>query len=168
MVRTITALMVLCAVSVAHAKDARSQLVAVLSCDASASPAQVASLIKSLGGHTLLQAVPNTDVEYTLPNPIEVFSQPVSRIAVHPGKNTDGDFTEYRSAFDGPGDKVAQYAGIAPTNGAYRREVGNNDLTLRFEPGGSYIVCANGVRSVTKSIKREWRKVTKTPPPTLD
>lgn len=166
--RTIAALVIVVAASAVQAKDPRSQLTSVLKCETSASPAQVASLIKSLGGHTLVQAVPNTDVEYTLPNPIEVFSQPVSRIAVHPGKNTDGDFTEYRAAFDGPGDKVARYAGIWPTNGAYHREVGNNDLTLRFEPGVSYIVCANGVRSVTKSIKREWRKVTKTPPPPLD
>ena len=80
----------------AHADDARTQLTAILSCNTSASPAKVESLIKSLGGHTLLREAPQTDVEYTLPNAVEVFSQKITQIAVHPWNNTDGDFTEYR------------------------------------------------------------------------
>jgi len=152
----------------AHADDARTQLTAILSCNTSASPAKVESLIKSLGGHTLLREAPQTDVEYTLPNAVEVFSQKITQIAVHPWNNTDGDFTEYRSLFTGRADTVARYASITSANGAYQRHVGNNDLTLRFEPGGTYIVCANGVRSIGKSIKREWRKVTNEPTPPLN
>ena len=144
--------------NVSRADDAASQLISVLSCETNASPADVSGLIHTLGGHTLMSEAALTDVEYTLPNPISVFGQPVTMISVHPGSNSDGDFTEYRSLFTAPAATVARYAGITPDKGAYKRQAGNNDLSMRFEPGGSYIVCAQGVRSVSKWIKREYRK----------
>jgi hypothetical protein len=141
-----------------HAQDAASQLISVLSCEANASPADVSGLIHTLGGHSLMSEAPMTDVEYTLPTPIHVFGQPVTLISVHPGSNADGDFTEYRSLFTASAATVAHYAGITPDQSAYKRQAGNNDISLRFEPGGSYIVCAQGVRSISKWIKREYRK----------
>ncbi len=143
----------------ASASSPASRLTLVLSCKSNASPAKVAGLIRELDGHTLMSESALTDVEYTLPTPINVFGQPVTQISVHPGNNTDGDFTEYRSRFSAPAATVARYAGITPDQGTYKRQDGNNDVILRFEPGGSYIVCAQGVRSVPKWIKREYRAI---------
>ncbi len=140
-----------------HAEDPASKLISVLSCESNASPAKVSGLISALGGHSLMSESAFTDVEYTLPNPINVFGQPIAVISVHPGSNADGDFTEYRSLFSAPAAAVARYAGITPDQGAYKRQAGNNDVLLRFEPGGSYIVCAQGVRSIPKWIKREYQ-----------
>jgi len=144
-----------------QAESKQSQLSSVLSCETNASPAEVSGLIHALGGHSLMSESALSDVEYTLPNPIPVFGRPIAVISVHPGSNSDGDFTEYRSLFSAPTATVARYAGIAPDQGAYKRQAGNNDVLLRFEPGGSYIVCAQGVRSVTKWIKREYRSMNK-------
>lgn len=143
----------------AHAEGAASRLISVLSCEENASPTEVASLIDALGGHTVVRAAAATDADYTLPNPINVFGQPVTVISVHPGSNADGDFTEYRSLFTAPAMVVARYAGIEPYQGIYKRQTGNNDVLLRFEPGGSYIVCEQGVRSVSKWIRREVRNL---------
>lgn len=142
-----------------YAEDAASTLMAVLSCESNASPAKVSSLIHTLGGHTLMSESALTDVEYTLPTPISVFGQPITQISVHPGNNVDGDFTEYRSLFTVPAAAVAHYAGIVSDQGAYKRQAGNNDVSLRFEPAGSYIVCAQGVRSIPKWIRHEYRDI---------
>jgi hypothetical protein len=155
---TLTCLIAALLPNVSRADDAASQLISVLSCETNASPADVSGLIHTLGGHTLMSEAALTDVEYTLPNPISVFGQRITVISVHPGSNADGDFTEYRSLFTTSAATVARYAGITPDQGVYKREAGNNDVLLRFEPGGSYIVCAQGVRSVKKWIKREYRK----------
>lgn len=152
---TITALLP-CA---SHAEDAASRLISVLSCESNASPANVSGLVHALGGHTLMSESALTDVEYTLPNPISVFGQPITQISVHSGSNADGDFTEYRSLFSAPAAPVAHYAGIVSDQGTYKRKAGNNDIVLRFEPGGSYIVCAQGVRSIPKWIRREYRDI---------
>ncbi|MFA6230905.1 MAG: hypothetical protein WC617_12165 [Rhodanobacter sp.] len=142
-----------------HAEDTASRLISVLSCESNASPAKVSGLIRALGGHSLMSESAFTDVEYTLPNPISVFGQPITAISVHPGSNADGDFTEYRSLFSAPAATVARYAGITLDQGAYKRQAGNNDVALRFEPAGSYIVCAQGVRSIPKWIRREYRGI---------
>lgn len=144
---------------VSHAEGTANRLISVLSCEENTSPAEVSSLIHALGGHMVVRESAPTDADYTLPNPIDVFGQPIAAISIHPGSNADGDFTEYRSRFEAPAAVVARYAGIEPNQGTYKRKVGNNDILLRFEPGGSYIVCAQGVRSVIKWIKREARNM---------
>lgn len=133
----------------------------ILSCSTSAQPAEVASLIKLLGGVTIVQRAPLSDAEYTVPNPVEVFGRPVTKISIHQGGNIDGDFNEYGSLFTGESfDAVARIAEVnKDAMGLYRKEVGDNDLILRPESGSTYVTCANDVRTAMKTYQRMARGV---------
>ncbi|MCB3688349.1 hypothetical protein H5782_11625 [Klebsiella pneumoniae] len=142
---------------------AKAKLEKVLTCEQGADPEEVATLIKTLGGLSIVQASPLSDAEYTVPNPVELFGRPVTKISIHRGMNADGDFNEYGALFSGESiDTVAKIAGITPdAAGTYRKEVGGHDLILRPEAGATYITCANDVRTIVKTIKRTAKNVGK-------
>lgn len=148
----------LLAVAQAHAADALAQakLQAVLSCELSVAPNDVVGLIKQLGGKAIVQQSPESDAEYTLPNPVDVYGRPVTHVSLHKGSNGDGDFDEYTSTFSGESlSTIARLADVKPDPaGSYRKAFGNNDLILRNEAGATLITCANGVRSVVKTLKK--------------
>lgn len=152
------------AVSV-HAKDtpqtAKETLEKILTCENDAPPEEVVSLIKMLGGVAIMQANDLSDAEYTIPNPVDIFGRPVTKISIHHGKNADGGFYEYGSLFTGESiGTVAKFAGIIPdAAGNYRKEIGSHDLILRKEAGATYVTCANDVRTIVKTINRTARNV---------
>lgn len=159
----IVAVSVLTAIT-AQANDspvvAKAQLAKILGCEVAAKPEEVTSLIKTLGGLPIVQKSSLSDAEYTVPNPVEVFGRPITKISIHRGVNTDGDFHEYGALFSGESiDTVAKIAGITPSaDGSYRKEIGGRDLILRPEAGATYITCANDVRTFIKTIKRTVQK----------
>ena len=154
---TIAALSV---VAVAQANDspavAKAQLAQILRCEVDAKPEEVAALIKTIGGLPIVQTAPLSDAEYTVPNPVEVFGRPITKISIHRGANSDGDFHEFGALFSGESiDTVAKIAAITPNaDGSYRKEIDGRDLILRPEAGATYITCANDVRTFVKTIKR--------------
>lgn len=135
---------------------AQAKLQAVLSCETSAKPAEVVAWIKQLGGKAIVQKSPESDAEYTLQSPVDVYGRPVTRLSLHKGSNGEGDFDEYSAIFTGePLATVARLADVSPdASGTYRKAIGGNDLVLRQESGVTYITCANGVRSVVKTLKK--------------
>lgn len=134
---------------------AKFQLEKVLTCEQSASPEEVVVLIRELGGRAIVHASRHTDAEYTVPNPVELFGRPVTKISIHQGIDADGDYNEYSAIFSGESiETIAKIAGITPNaDGIYRKSVGGHDLTLRPEAGMTYIACSNDVRSMMRSIK---------------
>ncbi|QOI07929.1 hypothetical protein [Pseudomonas savastanoi] len=145
-------------------KEAGAQLARVLSCQQGASPSEVIKLIKVAGGKSIVQASDLSDGEYTLPNPLDVFGRPVTKIGIHEQSNGEGDFNEYSGQFSG--ESIATVAKLADVPqddvGEYRKEVGGHDLTLRAESGETYISCANDVRTVTKAVKRMAKEASTT------
>ncbi len=137
------------------AAAAKFQLEKVLTCEQSASPEEVGVLIRELGGRAIVHASRHTDAEYTVPNPVEIFGRPVTKISIHQGIDVDGNYNEYSAIFSGESiDTIAKIAGITPNaDGIYRKSVGGHDLTLRPEAGMTYIACSNDVRSMMRSIK---------------
>lgn len=134
-----------------------AQLQSALACQSTAKPEQVEALIHQLRGVRLV-GTSTTDAEYSLPNPVEVYGAPITRIIIHRNWNEDGEFVEYQSIFDGEFKLVATFANVAPdADGYYRKEIGNNDLILRPEAGVNYIACASGIRSFPKAVKRAFR-----------
>lgn len=111
---------------------AKAKLEKVLTCEQGADPEEVATLIKTLGGLPVVQASPLSDAEYTVPNPVELFGRPVTKISIHRGMNADGDFNEYGALFSGESiDTVAKIAGITPdAAGTY-----NNQWLYAFAAG---------------------------------
>jgi len=136
-------------------KEANAQLARVLTCEQSASPSEVIKLIKSAGGKSIVQASDLSDGEYTLPNPLDVFGRPVTKIGIHEQSNGEGDFNEYSGQFSGESiATVAKLADIPQDNvGEYRKEVGGHDLSLRAESLDTYVFCANDVRTIAKTVK---------------
>lgn len=140
--------------------EAGARLSQVLTCKKSAVPQEVINLIKTAGGKSIVQASDLSDGEYTLPNPIDVFGRPITKLGIHPGANSDGDFNEYSGQFSGESLATVAKLGHVQSDdlGDYRKEVGNHDLTLRVESGDTYITCANDVRTITKTIKRNAKQ----------
>lgn len=135
---------------------AKAKLEKILSCSINAEPPEVLSLIKTLGGLGIVKKLPLSDAEYTIPNPVEVFGRPVTKISIHHGENADGEYNEYGSIFKGETfDTVARIAEVnKDATGLYRKEIKGNDLILRPEAGATYISCANDVRTFMKTIRR--------------
>jgi len=159
------ALLPLIAITAAQAadvspKEANARLARVLTCERSATPAEVIDLIKKAGGKSIVQASDLSDGEYTVPNPLDVFGRPITKIGIHPGANTDGDFNEYSGMFSGESlATVAKLADVARDSlGDYRKEVGNHDLILKIDSGEAYITCANDVRTIAKTIRRKAKE----------
>lgn len=157
----VLSLLTLAATASVHAadvspKEASAQLARVLTCEQSASPSEVIKLIKSVGGKSIVQASDLSDGEYTLPNPLDVFGRPITKLGIHQQSNGEGDFNEYSGEFSGESiATVAKLGDIAVDDvGDYRKEVGGHDLWLRVDSGATYISCANDVRTITKTIKR--------------
>jgi hypothetical protein len=157
LVITITTLTVVTATQ-AHESPAvaKAELEQILACEKRADPEEVAAHIKTLGGIAVVHTSPLVDAEYTIPNPVDVFGRPITKISIHRGVNSDGDYNEYDALFTGESiDTIAKIAGITPdAAGIYRKEIGGNDLLLRPEVGATYIACANDVRTIMKTIKR--------------
>lgn len=139
----------------------KAKLEKILTCSNSAQPTEVVALIKLLGGVSIVQKSPLADAEYTIPNPVEIFGRPVTKISIHQGANIDGGFNEYGSIFTGESfDAVARIAEVSKdAAGFYHKEVGDNDLILRPEAGSTYVTCANDVRTIMKSYERMARGV---------
>lgn len=141
-------------------KEASARLTQVLTCERSASPETVIDLIKSVGGKSIVQASDLSDGEYTLPNPLDVFGRPITKIGIHQKSDGEGDFDEYSGLFSG--ESIATIAKLADISidevGDYRKEIGGHDLRLRAESGETYISCSNDVRTVVKTIKRTTRE----------
>jgi hypothetical protein len=158
----------LAAAAAAQASDsaavAKAKLEKILTCEQGADPQEVAAIIKTLGGLPIVQASPLSDAEYTIPNPVEIFGRPVTKISIHRGMNADGDFNEYSALFSGESiNTVANIAGITPdVADTYRKEIGDHDLILRSEAGHTYITCANDVRTIVKTIKRTLKNMNET------
>lgn len=142
----------------AHATQNLSR---ALECRQNASPDDIQSWVHTLQGHTVTHGLTPDDqrATYTLPSPIQVFDQPVSTIAVETNSDDYGPFVEYSAHFEGQNmETVGRVAQLSPgLDNVYHRQIGTRDLSIRPESGRSYIVCANGVRSVPKSI-RYWAK----------
>lgn len=159
------ALLPLIAITTAHAEDvspkeANARLARVLTCERSASSKEVIDLIKKAGGKSIVQASDLSDGEYTVPNPLDVFGRPITKIGIHPGANIDGDFNEYSGIFSGESlATVAKLAGVPRDSlGDYRKEVGNHDLILKVDSGETTVTCANDVRTIAKTIKRKAKE----------
>lgn len=141
---------------------AKAKLEQILTCQKGGDPDEVVSHIQTLGGLPILQAIPLADAEYTVPNPVELFGRPVTKISIHRSMNSDGDYNEYGALFTGESiDTVAKIAGITPEGGTYRKAVGGHDLILRPEAGTTYITCANNVRTIAKTFMRNVRYMNK-------
>lgn len=139
--------------------EANARLTQVLTCQRSVSPEDFKLLVKQAGGKSVVQASDDSDGEYTVPNPLDVFGRPVTQLSLHPGANGEGDFNEYTGVFSGEGLQTVAKLGDVPRDdlGDYRKQVGNHDLILKAEHGGTYITCSQDVRTITKSIKRTTR-----------
>lgn len=138
--------------------SSKIQLEEILTCQRSASPDEVTQLVTTLGGKAIVQhSLNNADVEFILPLSLDIFGRPVSKLSIHRGENSDGDFNEYSGIFSGEGiETVAKLAEIKINKlGEFRKQIGNHDLILRPESGVTYITCANDVRTIMKSIKRK-------------
>lgn len=162
LVFTIAALTVAAAQASESPAVAKAKLEKILTCEKGGDPDEVVSHIKTLGGLPIVQASAHSDAEYTVPNPVELFGRPVTKISIHRSMNSDGDFTEYGALFTGESiDTVAKIAGITPEGGTYRKAVGGHDLILRPEAGTTYITCANNVRTIAKTFMRNVRYMNK-------
>jgi hypothetical protein len=97
----------------------------------------------ALRGHEVVRKEDNSlgEVEYTVPDPVEVFGRPISRISV---RTPVGDYVEYSAPFSGEAvETVARLANI-PENadGRYLTTLDGRELALRPEAGATYIACA--------------------------
>ena len=139
--------------------EANARIAQVLTCKRPISPEGFAALVKAAHGKATVQASDLSDAEYTVPNPIDVFGRPVTELSVHSASDGEGDFNEYTGAFSGESIQTVAKLGDIPKDdiGHYKKAVGNHDLSLRAESGGTYISCANDVRTVAKAIKRTAR-----------
>ncbi|MGE8398803.1 hypothetical protein PisoF_02343 [Pseudomonas sp. IsoF] len=139
--------------------EANARLAQVLTCQRNVSPEEFEALVKTAKGKAIVQASDLSDGEYTVPNPLDVFGRPVTRLALHPGSNGEGDFNSYSGAFSGESiQTVAKLAGVPKDPiGDYKKEVGNHDQWLYVDSGSTYISCAYDVRTVAKTIKRTAR-----------
>lgn len=161
----LTALSLVAAASAAQAGEvsqieANARLAQVLTCQRSVSPDDFKLLVKQAGGKSVVQASDDSDGEYTVPNPLDVFGRPITQLSLHPGANGEGDFNEYTGVFSGESLQTVAKLGDVPKDdlGDFRKQVGNHDLILKAEHGGTYITCSQDVRTITKTIKRTARE----------
>lgn len=140
--------------------EANARLAQVLTCKRSVSPEQFEALVKAANGKAIVQASDLSDGEYTVPNPLDIYGRPVTRLSLHPGSNGEGDFNTYGGAFSGESiQTVAKLADIPKDEvGDYKKEAGNHDLWLYEDSGSTYISCSYDVRTVTKTIKAKARE----------
>lgn len=140
--------------------EANARITQALTCKRNVSPEQFEALVKAANGKAIVQASDLSDGEYTVPNPLDVFGRPVTKLSMHPGSNGEGDFDTYSGAFTGESiQAVAKLADI-PKNefGQFKKEVGNHDLWLYEDGNDTYISCSYDMRTVVKTIKSTARK----------
>ena len=140
--------------------EASARLTQALTCKRNVSPEQFEALIKAANGNAIVQASDLSDGEFTVPNPLDVYGRPVTRLSLHPGSNGEGDFNAYGGAFSGESiQTVAKLADIPKDEvGDYKKEVGNHDLWLYADGSDTYISCSYDVRTVVKTLKRKARE----------
>ncbi|WP_043201345.1 hypothetical protein [Pseudomonas putida] len=140
--------------------EANARITQALTCKRNVSPEQFEALVKAANGKAIVQASDLSDGEYTVPNPLDVFGRAVTKLAMHPGSNGEGDFDTYSGAFTGESiQAVAKLADIPKDEfGQYKKEVGNHDLWLYEDGNDTYISCSYDMRTVVKTIKSTARK----------
>lgn len=138
-------------------EDSAQELKNSLECKRKAEPEEIQRWVSALGGLSVVHSDLPGHAEYTLPRPVSVFGQDVQRISASPAFDDYGEYIEYSSFFNEEDiDTVARFAQMAPSyDNEYQYQILARDLTLRPEAGDTYIVCANHVRSLGKSI-RYW------------
>lgn len=137
----------------------KSRLINILACNTQEAPTAVASLVRTLGGIAIVNHHVRENYDFTLPNPIELFGQPVTRILVHPRSNDYGDYDEYAAVVDTANVAiVAQIAGIdVDPQGRYLQRIGGHEFRIREDQGVTTISCAYDVHTTWKSIKRHFK-----------
>ncbi|MBH3383296.1 hypothetical protein I5S53_04795 [Pseudomonas juntendi] len=140
--------------------EANARLTQVLTCKRNVTPEQFEALVKAAHGKAIVQASDLSDGEYTVPNPLDVFGRAVTRLAMHPGSNGEGDFNTYYGVFTGESiQAVAKLADVPQDEfGQYKKEVGNHDLWLYADGSDTSISCSYDMRTVVKTIKSTARK----------
>lgn len=128
--------------------EARTRIGQVLTCKRAASPEQFDALVKAAKGQATVQASELSDAEYSLPQPVEVYGQPITQLTAHAASDGEGDFNEFSGVFEGKRvDDIARLSGIGKDDlGHYTQAVGNHDLSLRDESGSTYIACTQDKR----------------------
>ena len=163
----VTALLGACAHPITH-EQAERELKRSLTCTRNASIDDMKKWVSTLGGtisvQTRFQNGPVSEQNgwmIQLKDPIQIFGQDVSDISIMTASDDYGEYTEYSSLFSGQSiESAAQFSDIQPDyDNAYKEQIYTRDLSIRPESGLSYIVCANNVRSVGKSIRYWARKI---------
>lgn len=128
--------------------EARTRIGQVLTCKRAASPEQFDALVKAAKGQATVQASELSDAEYSLPQPVEVYGQPITQLTAHAASDGEGDFHEFSGVFEGKRvEDIARLSGIGKDDlGHYTQAVGNHDLSLRDESGSTYIACTQDKR----------------------
>lgn len=128
--------------------EARTRFGQVLTCKRAASPEQFDALVKAAKGQATAQASELSDAEYSLPQPVEVYGQPITQLTAHAASDGEGDFNEFSGVFEGKRvEDIARLSGIGKDDlGHYTQAVGNHDLSLRGESGSTYIACTQDKR----------------------
>lgn len=128
--------------------EARTRIGQVLTCKRAVSPEQFDALVKAAKGQATVQASELSDAEYSLPQPVEVYGQPITQLTAHAASDGEGDFNEFSGVLKGKRvEDIARLSGIDKDDlGHYTQAVGNHDLSLRDESGSTYIACTQDKR----------------------
>lgn len=148
-------------------KGAGSELAMIVSCQKSTTPENFVELIALAGGKSIISGNKGeqTDTEYALPSPIDVWGFKVTHLSIHVGDNDEGDFNEYAAVIPTTSNTVTpEYVaaqGQVPkiANNYFLKQFDNNDLIIRQYSDTVYVSCANDVRTLQKTMNKKLKEL---------
>ncbi|ABS45757.1 MULTISPECIES: hypothetical protein [Yersinia pseudotuberculosis complex] len=148
-------------------KNAGSELAMIVSCQKSTTPEKFVELIALAGGKSIISGNKGeqTDTEYAVPSPIDVWGFKVTHLSIHVGDNDEGDFNEYAAVIPATSNSVTpEYVamqGQIPkiADNYYLKQFDNNDLIIRQYSDTVYVSCANDVRTLQKTINKKLKEL---------